>query len=302
MADDVTNLDKQNMKIALFARSMHPEDVGLLKKLLKILDLHKIEPVFYKPFLTRAGEGLANNYETFEQHSDIDASFSFVFSIGGDGTLLDTLGYAVPHNIPVMGINTGRLGFLSTISPHQVDIALDCLINHDYKIEERSLVELNAVGDLFPDFNYALNEISIQKSNPTTMLTINVSVDGEYLNSYWGDGIMIATPTGSTAYSLSCGGPIMTPNSKNLIITPIAPHNLTVRPIVVPDTSRISLVVEGRESSYIIGLDSRTHVVTSDTTFEVRRSAQSARIVRLPGNHFFTTIRRKLAWGLDLRN
>lgn len=290
------------MKIALFARSVHQEDVGLIHKLLKLLDTLKIEAVFYKPFIERIGEGLPGKFNTFEKHEDIDDSYSFIFSIGGDGTLLDTLGYAVPNNIPIMGINTGRLGFLSTISPHQVEVALDCLMNHEYKLEERSLVELVASGGQFSDFNYALNEISIQKSNPTTMLTINVSVDGEYLNSYWGDGIMIATPTGSTAYSLSCGGPIMTPNSKSLIITPIAPHNLTVRPIVVPDTSRISLVVDRCKASYIIGLDSRTLVVNTDSTLEVRRAGKTAHIVRLPGNHFFTTIRRKLAWGLDLRN
>lgn len=290
------------MKIALFARSVHPEDFGLIQKIIKLLDQFKVTPVFYKPLLDRLHDGVKINAETFESHSDIDQSYNFIFSIGGDGTLLDTLGYAVPNNIPIMGINTGRLGFLSTISPHQIDQALDCLLNHEYKIEERSLVELKPALGLFGDFNLALNEISIQKRNPTTMLTINVSVDGEYLNSYWGDGIMIATPTGSTAYSLSCGGPIMTPDSKNLIITPIAPHNLTVRPIVVPDTSRISLIIEGRESSFIVGLDSRTQIATADTTLEVCRSEAMARIVRLPGNHFFTTIRRKLAWGLDLRN
>lgn len=290
------------MKIALFARSVHQEDVGLLHKLLKVIEAHDIEAVFYQPFLERLGTGLPTGFSVFNEHADIDDSYSFIFSIGGDGTLLDTLGYAVPNNIPIMGINTGRLGFLSTISPHQVEIALDCLINHDYKIEERTLVELNSSGLHLNDFNYALNEVSIQKSNPTTMLTINVSVDGEYLNSYWGDGIMIATPTGSTAYSLSCGGPIMTPNSKSLIITPIAPHNLTVRPIVVPDTSRISLAIEGRDTSFIVGLDSRTHVVSTDSTLEVKRDSRMAHIVKLPGNHFFTTIRRKLAWGLDLRN
>lgn len=290
------------MKIAIFARSVHHEDVGLIHKLLKVLDALNIEAVFYKPFLDRIGAGLPTGFKVFADQSEIDNSFSFIFSIGGDGTLLDTLGFAAPNNIPIMGINTGRLGFLSTISPHQVELAIDCLVNHDYKLEERSLVELISTGLQINDYNYALNEISIQKSNPTTMLTINVSVDGEYLNSYWGDGIMIATPTGSTAYSLSCGGPIMAPNSKSLIITPIAPHNLTVRPIVVPDSSRISLSVEGRDTSFIIGLDSRTHVVTTDSTCEVRRASKTARIVRLPGNHFFTTIRRKLAWGLDLRN
>ncbi|HBZ67884.1 MAG TPA: NAD kinase [Bacteroidales bacterium] len=290
------------MKIALFARSVHPEDFGLIQKIIKLLDQFNITPVFYKPFLNRLNNELNINAETFDNHNDIDQSYNFIFSIGGDGTLLDTLGYAVPNNIPIMGINTGRLGFLSTISPHQIDHALDCLLNHEYKLEERSLVELKPATGLFGNFNLALNEISIQKSNPTTMLTINVSVDGEYLNSYWGDGIMIATPTGSTAYSLSCGGPIMTPDSKNLIITPIAPHNLTVRPIVVPDTSRISLIIEGRESSFIVGLDSRTQVATADTTLEVSRAEAMAKIVRLPGNHFFTTIRRKLAWGLDLRN
>ncbi|MDD2964957.1 MAG: NAD kinase [Bacteroidales bacterium] len=290
------------MKIAIFARSVHHEDVGLIHKLLKVLDALNIEAVFYKPFLDRIGAGLPTGFKVFADQSEIDDSFSFIFSIGGDGTLLDTLGFAAPNNIPIMGINTGRLGFLSTISPHQVELAIDCLVNHDYKLEERSLVELISTGLQINDYNYALNEISIQKSNPTTMLTINVSVDGEYLNSYWGDGIMIATPTGSTAYSLSCGGPIMAPNSKSLIITPIAPHNLTVRPIVVPDSSRISLSVEGRDTSFIIGLDSRTHVVSTDSTCEVRRAGKTARIVRLPGNHFFTTIRRKLAWGLDLRN
>lgn len=290
------------MKIAIFARSVHHEDVGLIHKLLKVLDALNIEAVFYKPFLDRIGAGLPTGFKVFADQSEIDNSFSFIFSIGGDGTLLDTLGFAAPNNIPIMGINTGRLGFLSTISPHQVELAIDCLVNHDYKLEERSLVELISTGLQINDYNYALNEISIQKSNPTTMLTINVSVDGEYLNSYWGDGIMIATPTGSTAYSLSCGGPIMAPNSKSLIITPIAPHNLTVRPIVVPDSSRISLSVEGRDTSFIIGLDSRTHVVSTDSTCEVRRAGKTARIVRLPGNHFFTTIRRKLAWGLDLRN
>jgi NAD+ kinase len=226
----------------------------------------------------------------------------FVFSIGGDGTLLDTVTYVGSLQIPILGINTGRLGFLATITPERIAHAIDALFKGHFVIEERSLIRVETDPEVFGKINFGLNEFSILKRDTSSMIVVHTYIDGEYLNSYWADGLIVATPTGSTGYSLSCGGPVMLPQTNNFIIAPVCPHNLNVRPLIVSDRSVISFEIEGRSNNFLLSLDSRSVPVEANVQIAVRRETFSARLIKLNHVNFLSTLRSKLNWGLDRRN
>lgn len=260
--------------------------------------------LIYKPFyeLLKSKVRFGKPPDLFLQEADLVGKADFLCTIGGDGTILDAVALTVSSGIPIIGVNMGRLGFLSSISKNEIIPAMDEIAANNYTLENRTLLHLHGREDLFGGFPYAMNEITIQKSDLQTMLTIQVYINDEFLNSYWADGLIVSTPTGSTAYSLSCAGPIVTPGSENFVITPIASHNLTVRPIVIRDDSRIRIVAEGNCGEFYVAMDSRKEKVSSGVELIVTKAGFSVKLVRLQERHFFKTIREKLNWGLDARN
>jgi len=291
------------MNIALYCRSIREDDIPVLQKILDLLAKRKIGVYVYKSFFesvwqqikTRAG------ISTFSTHEDIREKVDYMFSLGGDGTLLDTVTYVRDRNVPVIGINIGRLGFLANIGKEEIETAIDAIIDGSYVIDKRSLIELESNKPLFGDVNYALNDVTIHKKDTSAMIIIHTYINGEFLNSYFADGLIVATPTGSTGYSLSCGGPIVIPTSENFVITPIAPHNLNVRPIIVSDSSVISFQIEGRHEEFFCTLDSRTESINTSYQLAVKKSAATLSLVRLSDHHFLETLRQKLMWGADVR-
>ena len=234
--------------------------------------------------------------------TDLDDSIEFLISLGGDGTLLDTVSLVRDKNIPVLGINFGRLGFLASIGKEELTSAVTALANRTFVVDKRSLIHLDASRPLFGDVPYGLNEFAIHKTDTSPMIKIHTYLNGEFLNTYWADGLIVATPTGSTGYSLSCGGPVVFPESASFVITPVAPHNLNVRPIVVPDDNIISFEVEGRAENFICVLDSRKEIVDKQVQLAVRKESFTLSLIRLNENNFLQTLRSKLSWGLDTRN
>ena len=237
-----------------------------------------------------------------ENNEDLPGKTDFLFSIGGDGTLLDTILLVKDSNIPIAGINAGRLGFLSSIARENITFAVEALAKGHYSIEARTLLRVESNHPVFNGTNIALNDFTIHKMETSSMIKIHTYLNGEYLNSYWADGLIIATPTGSTGYSMSCGGPIIVPQSESFVITPIAPHNLNVRPIVVSDRNVISLEVEGRSQNYMATLDSRSYAIDSSFQLAIRKESYPINLVRLSNENFLGTLRSKLNWGLDSRN
>lgn len=225
-----------------------------------------------------------------------------VLSVGGDGTLLDTVTYVGAQQIPILGINTGRLGFLATIPYDNINVALDALYKGHYTLDDRALIRVDSDQEIFDGINFGLNEFSVLKRDSSSMIVVHTYIDGEYLNSYWADGLVVATPTGSTGYSLSTGGPLVLPQTNNFVISPVCPHNLNVRPMIVSDKSVISFEIEGRSSSYLASLDSRSVPVNMSVQLAVRRENFVARLVKLHHVNFLSTLRNKLNWGLDKRN
>ncbi len=238
----------------------------------------------------------------FYDSTNLDSSIDFLISLGGDGTLLDTVTLVKNKNIPILGINFGRLGFLASMGHEEFRSAIQALLDRTYVIVQRSLIHLDANKELFNNMPYGLNEFAIHKTDTSPMIKIHTYLNGEFLNTYWADGVIVATPTGSTGYSLSCGGPIVFPESASFVITPVAPHNLNVRSIVVPDNNIISFEVEGRTDNFICALDSRKEIVDKKIQLAVRREAFTISLVRLNENNFLQTLRSKLSWGLDTRN
>jgi len=292
------------MKIALYARQVDAENFPLVRELLKELQRHQCELYIYQPFLHRIkslGSDIPVN-TPFNSGSEIRGKIDFLLSLGGDGTILDTLTLVQDSNIPVLGINLGRLGFLTGVGTEDLSASIEALVKGHYTIDKRSLLRLESNRNLFGGVNYALNELTIHKKDSSSMITIDTYLNGEYLNSYWADAFIIATPTGSTGYSLSCGGPIVAPYSGNFVITPIAPHNLNVRPIVVSDKNVISLEVKGRSQYFLASLDSRSVTIDSAISLAVRREDFTMSLVRLGSANFLNTLRKKLNWGLDTRN
>ena len=291
------------MKIAIYSRggeTVRQEDLMLL---LNELEKQKISCYIHHDFFEQVKHLFqSNQYPTFVDAGDLDDSFECVISMGGDGTLLDTLTFIRDSDIPVLGINFGRLGFLATIGKHELTNTVTALVNRTYVVDKRSLIHLDANIPLFGKTPYALNEFAIHKRDTSSMIKIHTYLNGEFLNTYWADGIIVSTPTGSTGYSLSCNGPILFPESGSFIITPVAPHNLNVRPIVIPDDSIVSFEIEGRTDQFICALDSRREIVNKDIQLAVKKEAFTIGLLRLSENSYLQTLRSKLSWGLDKRN
>ncbi|AHM61740.1 inorganic polyphosphate/ATP-NAD kinase [Flammeovirgaceae bacterium 311] len=291
------------MKIALHAKAVNPDSVFYIQQVFDELSARGAELYISKP--------LQKNLSKFE-HSLPDArmfsrndsleGMDFIFSLGGDGTLLDTVTYVGDLGIPIVGINTGRLGFLATMPKDGIREVIDALYNNYFSYEYRTLIHLDADQDLFEGRNFGLNDFTILKKDTSSMIVVHTYIDGEFLNSYWADGLIVATPTGSTGYSLSCGGPLVLPQSNNFVVTPVSPHNLYVRPMVVSDNSVISFEIEGRSNHFLVSLDSRSRTVDAGIQMAVRKEKFRAKLVKLTGYNFFDTLRQKLNWGLDNRN
>ncbi len=292
------------MKIAIYGRSTNDNTSEHIQLLFQKLNECKAELLIYEPFYHFLKQKLQINSsaKTFNSHTDINGKVDYMLSVGGDGTFLETLAFVRNSGIPILGINTGRLGFLANVAKTEINSAIDTLSQKKYSIEKRTLLSLAAPINLFGEVNYGLNELTLLKKDSSSMITIHTYINGDYLNSYFADGLIIATPTGSTAYSLSCGGPLVMPGSQNFVITPIAPHNLNVRPLVISDSSVITLKVEGRSSHYLVSLDSRSEVIDASIELKIQKADFYANLIQLENQNFFNTMRNKLLWGLDKRN
>ncbi len=240
----------------------------------------------------------------FNKSKDLYSEIDLMVSIGGDGTFLRTIEYVRDLAIPVMGINTGNLGFLATIKKENLDQAIDKIYNRKFKIENRSLIKVNSdeIGLPKSFFPYALNEVSVVRKDTTSMINIKTSLDGSNLNTYWADGLIVSTPTGSTGYSLSCGGPVISPSSGSLVLTPISPHNLNARPLVISDQTKIELSVSGREENHLLSIDSKIFTVKNNTKISIEKPSFDFKIAHFPNNNFYKTLKEKLLWGKDKRN
>lgn len=292
------------MKVAVYGRLFSDSFTPFVQEFFNKLSLLNTELYVYEPFsdYLKPRIKIPNKFNVFTKHDEIRDNVSFLFSIGGDGTFLDATILVRDSKIPIIGVNTGRLGFLSSISINEIETALDRIFEGQYVIDERTLLKLETSTHLFNGNNFALNELTVHKKDSSSMITIHAYLNDQFLNSYWADGLIVATPTGSTAYSLSCGGPIILPGTNNFEITPIAPHNLNVRPIVIPDSSVVKLKLEGRGNRFLISLDSRSETVDSAIELIISRNDFKISSLRLEPHSQLTTIRNKLNWGLDKRN
>lgn len=292
------------MRIAIYSRGLESTQHHDIKLLLEELAAFKIEPVIFQDFFNRfySTVNLTSKYSTFNCADDLDEDIDCIISLGGDGTLLDTVTFVRDKGIPVLGINYGRLGFLASIGKDELRTAVNALVNRTYVLDQRTLLHLDANTSLFGNTPYCLNEITIHKKDTSPMIKIHTYLNGEFLNTYWADGLIVATPTGSTGYSLSCNGPVIFPDSASFVITPVSPHNLNIRPIIVPDDNIISFEIEGRTDGFLCTLDSRREIVDKDVQLAVQKESFNLNLVRLNENNFLQTLRNKLSWGLDKRN
>ena len=292
------------MKIAIYSRGVDNDQLKDINQLFEELINNGVEPIFFQDFFNQfySAINLDKKYSTFNSFEDLDESIDCLISLGGDGTLLDTVALVRDSGIPVLGINYGRLGFLANIGRNEISTAIDAIANRKYLIDKRTLIHLEANVPLFGQTPYALNEFTIHKKDNSPMIKIHTYLNGEFLNTYWADGLIVATPTGSTGYSLSCNGPVVFPESNSFVITPIAPHNLNIRPIVVPDNNIISFELEGRTDDFICTLDSRREVLTKEIQLAVKKESFDIKLIRMHENNFLQTLREKLSWGLDKRN
>lgn len=294
------------MKIAIFGRFYHKNSESSIETLLGILKNKSVKIYFDEQFFNsiKAQENSNLNSINFKTFTVLDNSYDLLISVGGDGTMLRAITFVRDFSIPIVGINTGRLGFLATIQKDNIVNAIEDILKGNYKISERSLlcIKTEPENDSLLDFNIALNEIAVSRKNTTSMITVETSLNNEYLTSYWADGLIISTPTGSTGYSLSCGGPVIMPDADSFTITPIAPHNLNARPLVIPDSTEIKLKVSGREDNYLVSLDSRIATLDNNSTVIIKKAAFKIKMVELEGESFISTLRKKLLWGEDKRN
>ncbi|WP_459211374.1 NAD kinase [Aquimarina rhabdastrellae] len=294
------------MKIGIYGQFYHENSGIYIQQLLETLDKHQVEVVIEKKFLELIDlhEDIDKTYSHFSTFEELDHSYDLFFSIGGDGTILKTITYVRDLGIPIAGINTGRLGFLATIQKEEIKESIEAILEKRFTISTRSLLTVKTIPEKeeFGVLNFAMNEIAVSRRNTTSMITVHTSLDDEFLTSYWADGLIVSTPTGSTGYSLSCGGPVIMPDAKNIVLTPIAPHNLNARPLVIPDDKEIKLGIEGREDEYLISLDSRIHTLPNETTIVIKKAPFKINMVVLEGNSFLKTLRKKMLWGEDKRN
>lgn len=294
------------MKIGIYGQFYHSESEMYIQLILDSLQHKEVEVVIEEKFLEiiDRNQHISDSFSKLSTFTELDETYDLFFSIGGDGTLLKAVTFVRDKGIPIVGINTGRLGFLATLQKEKISEGLNQIINGQYTLSERSLIalETDPPGEEFASMNFALNEVAINRRNTTSMIRVDTYVNDKYLTSYWSDGLIVATPTGSTGYSLSCGGPVIDPNARNLVLTPIAPHNLNARPFVIPDDSHISLKVSGREPTFLVSLDSRIGTLTNETTMNLQLAPFRIKLVQLAEDSFIDTLRQKLLWGEDKRN
>ncbi|MFP2996766.1 NAD kinase [Spongiivirga sp. MCCC 1A20706] len=294
------------MKVAIYGQTYRNNSGKYVKLLIDALVENGVEAVVEESFYAIVKEevNLSKAFATFSVDDPVDPSFDLLFSIGGDGTILRTVTYVRNCGLPIIGINTGRLGFLATIQKDKIEESVSQIINKDYNIVNRSLLQISASPEIesVGDLDFALNEIAISRKNTTSMITVETYLNEEYLTSYWADGLIVATPTGSTGYSLSCAGPVIAPDAKSIVLTPIAPHNLNARPLVIPDSTEIKLRVSGREDTYLVSLDSRIATVPNHTDLIIKRAPFDINLIELKAQSFLKTLRNKLLWGEDKRN
>jgi NAD+ kinase len=294
------------MKVAIYGQYYQNSTEPIIRDIFIFFNSKNIEMVIEAQFLKMLYEKqlIKKDYKTFSSYKELDKSFDLLLSIGGDGTILRAATLVRNLGIPILGINAGRLGFLASVQKEDIATFLQMVVDKNYKISKRTLLK----ASVFPknkdlmEINFAMNEISVSRKDTTSMITIEAYLDGKLLTSYWADGLIIATPTGSTGYSLSCGGPILTPDVKSLVITPIAPHNLNARPLVIPDSTEIKLHVSGREEQYLLSMDSRITSVGNESVITIKKSSFRINMVEIPDETFFKTLRTKLLWGEDKRN
>ncbi len=291
------------MRIAIHGRDPQQKSTQFIESVIEYLSKQGVEIIASDKFIHNVKPTSVKKHgiKSFD-HSVNLKNVDFFLSIGGDGTLLESVTYVKKSGVPILGINTGRLGFLATISREGVRSAIDNLLEGNFQTDERTLLHLTSNPPLFANTPFALNDLTIMKKDSSSMITVHVFVDGELLNSYWADGIVVATPTGSTGYSLSCGGPLIYPHSESLVITPVSAHNLGARPIVISENSEISFQIEGRSKKFLVSLDSRYETVDANVKLAVKKEKFKIKLVLLPGYTYFKTLRQKLNWGLDIRN
>lgn len=293
------------MKIAIYGRQFNQSVLPYLQQVFDSLSGYDTEIYVFSGTINFINTHITYSREIniFTTHQDIKKSgIDLLLTLGGDGTLLDTAIFIRDSGIPIIGINFGRLGFLASINKDEIAAAIYAVINRQFTFDKRTLISIETDQRLFKEENFALNDITIHKRDDAAMIVVHASLNGEFLNSYWGDGIIVATPTGSTAYSLSCGGPIVFPQSGNILVTPVSPHNLNVRPIVVSDNTELTFEVECRSNNYLVSCDSRTEIIDSNIKLTVRKADFSLNLVQLNNESYLSTIRNKLMWGLDARN
>jgi NAD+ kinase len=292
------------MNVAIFGRKVAKHDIVYYNEFLGILKDFGWNPVIEKNLKEALVKkaGLPANTDEFSSYKDFKTGIDLSFSLGGDGTFIQNVKYVRDSQVPVLGINTGRLGFLANISKEDLEEAMHLVQKKAYVHQKRSLIRVETENNLFGEENIALNEVTLQKKDTSSMITVHARLEGKYLNSYWADGLIVATPSGSTAYSLSCGGPIITPGCQVHILTPIAPHNLNVRPMVVPDHMPINLSIEGRERKYLISLDGKSLPISQKEEVNVYKADYMINVIKFEDNNFLDTIRNKMHWGVDQRN
>tara|TARA_R110002072_G_scaffold20688_1_gene74777 strand:+ start:17461 stop:18339 length:879 start_codon:yes stop_codon:yes gene_type:complete len=292
------------MNVAVFGRKVTKQNSTYFVELFKILKDFGWNPIIHSDLKEKLIKkvGIADNFDSFSSHSDFQTGVDLSLSMGGDGTFIQNVKFVRDSQVPVLGINTGRLGFLSNISKDNIQQAMDLVKRKEFVHQKRSLISVETERNLFGEDNVAFNEITLQKRETASMITVHASLEGKYLNSYWADGLIVSTPSGSTAYNLSCGGPIVTPGCQVHILTPIAPHNLNVRPMVVPDHMPIKLSIEGRNRTYLISLDGKSLSIRQNEDVVIRKADYMINVVKFEENNFLDTIRNKMFWGTDKRN
>lgn len=294
------------MKVAIYGQYYQNSTEPIINDIFVFFNKNNVEMIIESHFLLMLNERkiVEKKYKTFSSHTELDSSFDMLISIGGDGTILRAATLVRDSGIPILGINAGRLGFLASVQKENIASFMQFVIDKKYTISKRTLLSLTCTppNESIDAINFAMNEITVSRKDTTSMITIDTYLNDEYLNSYWADGLIISTPTGSTGYSLSCGGPILTPDVKSLVITPIAPHNLTARPLVVPDETEIRLKVSGREENYLVSLDSRVTSVKNESILTLKKTPFQINMVEITEETFLKTLRKKLLWGEDKRN
>ncbi len=294
------------MKIGIYGQFYHDNSEIYVQMLLDALQKKEAEVLIEEDFLEiiNRNQEITKNFSGFSTFTELDESFDLFFSIGGDGTILKAVTFVGNLGIPIVGINTGRLGFLATIQKEEMTESLNQILDGEYSISERTLLTVETIpkSEEIQPLNFALNEVAVNRRNTTSMIKVETYVNDKYLTSYWSDGLIVATPTGSTGYSLSCGGPVIDPSANNIVITPIAPHNLNARPLVIPDSSIITLKVSGRESSFLASMDSRIATLENETSIIIKKATFTIKLLQLNDDSFIKTLRKKLLWGEDKRN